>query len=102
MRKIPLWHKFIECDCGAEGIMLSSEDCLTGNKKEDAQRMIYLAFFQNGWNGKELCWKDKIRWCWQILTKGIPYGDTVVLTVNNAVLLKIYLERFISGKWPRQ
>jgi len=102
MRKTPLWHKFIECDCGAEGIMLSSEDRLTGNKKEDAQRMIYLAFFQNGWNGKELCWKDKIRWCWQILTKGIPYGDTVVLTVNNAVLLKIYLERFISGKWPRQ
>lgn len=102
MRKNPLWYKFIECDCGAEGIMLSSEDCLTDNPAENGQRQIYLAFFQNGWNGKELTFKQKLRWTWQIWTKGIPFGDTVVLNVGNALLLVNHLKRFILGKWPKQ
>ena len=100
MKKRNLWHKFIECDCGAEGIMLSTEDCLTDSPRENGQRQIYLAFFQNGWNGKQLSFSQKLRWIWQILTKGIPFGDTVILNIGNALLLKHYLGRFIDGKWP--
>lgn len=101
MRKNPLWYKFIECDCAAEGVMLSTEDCLTDDPKTNGQRQIYLAFFQNGWNGKELTFKQKLRWIWQILTEGVPFGDTVILNVGNALLLKHYLNRFIIGSWPR-
>jgi hypothetical protein len=96
MKKRNLWHKFIECDCGAEGVMLSTEDY-----SDDKGRQIYLAFFQNGFKGRDLSFKDKLRWTWQIWSQGVPWGDTVLLNVGNAILLKHYLSRWIDGKWPR-
>ena len=89
----PMWRKFYECSCGAEGIMMSTEDV-----NEDDTRQIYLAFFQNGWNGKELSFSQKLRWCWQILTKGVPYGDTVVLDRHTAYHLAEDLNKFVYGK----
>ncbi len=64
-----IWKKFYECSCGSEGIMTSYED----------EGEVYLAFFNNGFNGKQLGFKGKLRFCWQILRKGFPWTDCVVL-----------------------
>lgn len=87
-----IWSKFYSCDCGAEGIMMSTEDIST-----DKNRQIYLAFFQNGWNGKELDIKRKIQWCWKIITTGLPYCDCVILNPDTANLLAKDLNKFAKG-----
>lgn len=87
------WRKFYECGCAAEGIMMSTEDV-----NEDKTRQIYLAFFQNGWNGKELSFTQKLRWIWQILKVGYPYGDCVLFNTETARDLAKDLKSFADGK----
>lgn len=92
-RRPKTWRKFYECDCGAEGIMMSTEDLAS-----DATRQVYLALFQNGWNGKKLSFTQKLRWIWHILIIGYPYGDCVLFNTEMARELAKDLKKFADGK----
>lgn len=77
------WKKFYVCECGGEGIMTSYEYSEKYNEKE--MPIIDLAFFQQGFGGcKDLTFRDKIRWCWHILTKGDVWCDMVILDKKTA------------------
>lgn len=74
-----IWNKFYECDCSSEGIMLGYDS--------ELKELINLAFFHNGLrcdSGNKFSLKEKLRWCWQILAKGCPWTDLVMLNKNNA------------------
>lgn len=62
---------FIKCSCGAESL------CLEKDQEDD---LLYVSIWERGY-GKDnrLSWRQKIRHCWYVLTKGRPYGDEVVL-----------------------
>lgn len=66
---------YIKCSCHSEGIYLSYD-------KED--KFYYLSMFILGYRSKGLSFKDKVRWCWHILTKGKPYTDQLVLSKDSA------------------
>lgn len=71
-----IWKKFYECECGEELIMLSREtdDCY-----------IYLAFFQQNFGGRYfLTLRERIRYMWQILTKGTVWNDMVIIDREEA------------------
>jgi hypothetical protein len=81
-----IWTKFFECSCHTEGIFLS----------EECEGTVSLAFFRNGFKGRILNLRDRIRFCWQILRTGIPYADEVMLYQENAKKLGEALIEFAN------
>jgi len=62
--------KIVECSCSSEMIVL---------EKYKGEEYIYLSLFGRGLNIKRYNIKDRIRHIWQIITKGFPYTDEIVL-----------------------
>lgn len=60
---------FIKCTCHSEGIMIEAD--------EDS---LYLSIWERGYKDDNyFTWKQKLRYIWQILKHGKPYGDQIVL-----------------------
>jgi hypothetical protein len=70
--------KYISCSCESETILLQKF------KNEDE---IYLSLFSRGLNIKRYGIFDRIRHIWQILLKGFPYTDEIVLDKKRALEL---------------
>ena len=70
--------RFIMCACNSEGIVL---------EKFKGEKEVYLSLFGRGLNIKRYGWKSRLRHIWQILTKGFPYTDEVVLSRKDALYL---------------
>ena len=83
-----IWKKFYECDCMSEGIMLSYEI-------DDPYPVIDLAFFYHGFHGKHmLTFGQRLKYMWQIFTKGTVWKDMVILTQEQAKALGTDLLEF--------
>lgn len=70
--------RFIMCACNSEGIVL---------EKFKGEKEVYLSLFGRGLNIKRYGWKSRLRHIWQILTKGFPYTDEVILSRKDALYL---------------
>ena len=66
----------IECDCGADGISV------THAYEDDG---VYMETYISHWlYGKwDMGLKEKIKYCWHILTTGNVYADMVCLSNDN-------------------
>ena len=67
-----IWKRFIECSCHTEGVMIGYFD--EGKFSDE----IYLAFFRNYWCNT-LSLRQRFRYIWNVLVKGEPFLDQVVL-----------------------
>ena len=85
-----LWRKFIECSCGTEGIMISND------YMDNKEPVIDLAFFKYGYNPDKMSLYQKLRYCWQVLSKGRPFGDEIILNKEQTKELIIGLNKFIK------
>lgn len=73
---------YYECECYGEGIMITYDYFI------DEPPELSLCFFQYGWMPKtELSFRQKCRWIWQIMTKGLPWTDMVMLNQDTAKAL---------------
>jgi len=61
-------REFINCDCHTEGLVIDEVD---GD--------IYIALWAYGQHGKQITFLDRLRWCWNIMIKGLPWVDCVIL-----------------------
>jgi hypothetical protein len=60
---------FVKCTCHSEGLMVEAD--------EDN---LYLSIWERGYgHDSTLSWRQKLRYIWQILIRGKPYGDQIVL-----------------------
>jgi len=75
--------KYIGCDCGAEVLQI---------EYDDETKEFYLGIYQMI---KRYSLKDKLHYIWQIIRKGEPYGDQIVLSKNRAIELKEYIENHV-------
>jgi len=64
-------RKFVSCSCESEAIVL---------ERFPKEEEVYIALFSRGLNLKRYSIKDRIRHIWQIITKGFPYTDEIVLS----------------------
>lgn len=81
---------FFGCDCHTEGVVI--EDDFDPDYKP--LHIFYLSFWTLGRQGRSLGLWDRIRYCWQILKTGLPYGDMIVLHRDKAIELgKFLIER---------
>ena len=88
-----IWRYFVECECHGEGIMI-------GYDSSDPFPQLDLAFFSLGLKGKgEMSIKEKIRWCWHIITKGYPWNDEIMLRQETAKELAKHLLEFANKKF---
>lgn len=85
-----LWNKFYECSCGGEGLVLSNE--------AETEDLMDIAFFKYGYDGKQLTFKNRLRWCWCILKNGYPFNDQVLLDKEVALDLGRDLVRWGKKK----
>ena len=77
--------RFIMCACSGEGLVL---------EKFKGESEVYLSLFGRGLNINRYGWKSRLRHIWQIITKGFPYTDEIVLTKKDAIYLAKSLKEF--------
>jgi hypothetical protein len=84
--------KFYKCGCSAHALEVDSSFV---NEDE-----IYLSIWQYGRVNPSLNWRERIRWCWNIILTGNPWGDSVILNKNQCSELVEQLNSAIqtSGK----
>jgi len=91
------WKKSYYCDCGGESIVISYD--YEDETTTDSNMVIDLAFFKQGFDSKGfLSWKERIRWCWEIIRRGTVWCDMVVLSQSTARSLGNDLIKFGNKK----
>jgi hypothetical protein len=73
---------FLICDCYGHGLLV---------EKYNDEKKVSLSLFERGLDGRILSWRDRLRWCWQILRHGMPWSDYIILNEENQKQLKDFL-----------
>ena len=94
-----VWKKSYYCDCNSGNITISNDYENKVSKELPDQKYIDLAFFNLGFDSKEfLSWKNRLRWCWEILRRGTVWCDMVILNQDTAKALGRDLTKFSKIK----
>jgi hypothetical protein len=74
--------KTIRCSCYHEMLHLSWDEELN---------ILDMSIWAPYSTNTTMSWKQRLRYCWQILTKGRPYGDQVVMEKEHIAELADFL-----------
>ena len=77
------------CQCGTEGILVS-------HFMDDDTHEVYLSLWGQSPGMRDYSWRGRLRHIWDIIRKGYPYIDDVVLSEEDAMRLGGYL---MDLKW---
>ena len=59
--------------------------------------MLFLSIWEQGYReDNTMSWKQRLRYMWQILIKGKPYGDQIVLDRESCLILSKFLTEYAS------
>ena len=83
LNKLKLFH----CDCGGEAI---------GVYKDDEFPQLELSFWSYGQEAG-MSFLRRLKYCWQILYKGKPYGDMVVMDTCTAKLFAEHVIKLVEA-----
>jgi hypothetical protein len=64
--------KFYKCSCHSHALEID-----TSFREEEGE--VYFSIWQYSRINPSLSIRERIRWCWRILTTGNPWGDSVCL-----------------------
>ncbi len=81
---------FIPCACAGDALHIAS----------DEEGYLYISIWQRGYaQNNTLTWRQKLKYCWQILSEGRPYGDQVVLDrKGRSELIYSLVDNYILNK----
>lgn len=68
MTKVEPIRHFFNCDCLTEGLIV---------EYDPEYQDVNVALWHYGNYTDKLDWKQRIRWCWNIIRKGLPWADSV-------------------------
>lgn len=83
--------KFIQCECQGEGMGIDYD-------QEDG--LYYFSYWSQGLSNKRLGMRDKIRYCWRVLTKGKAFEDEIVFSSEKAKELSSWIDATEANKLP--
>lgn len=87
---------FVKCNCG--GDMLEVERY----NYRDGDEGFNFSSWSRGRHGKKLIWKERFRWCWNILRTGSPWADDIIATNQDAKgLAEFILKNLPNEDKPR-
>ena len=73
---------FLKCACGSEGL---------GVDYDADDELYYFSYWSCGLSNKKLDFKQRIRYCWNVLTKGKGFNDELVLRAEDTSKLINFL-----------
>lgn len=76
------------CACNGESLRV----CLN----DDGE--VELSFWSFGFTNGRLRWRDRPRWLWKVLTRGLPFADQIILGKDESVRLSMLLNQ-AAGVW---
>lgn len=87
----------IRCDCS--GHML---ECEVYNW-QNGESGVNFSIWERGRNGKKIrSWREKFRWCWQILKTGMPWADDIIATNKEARGLAEFILQNVPKEQPNE
>lgn len=82
---------FIKCECHAEGL---------GVDYDKADDYYYFSYWKCGLSNGRLTWKERLRYCWEVVTKGKAFNDEIMLNQSSVdELINFLLE---SKRLPKE
>tara|TARA_B100001123_G_scaffold117189_1_gene136395 strand:- start:235 stop:480 length:246 start_codon:yes stop_codon:yes gene_type:complete len=45
---------------------------------DDDVKLYYFSYWSSGLSNKKLSWRQRLRYCWQVLTKGKAFEDELI------------------------
>jgi hypothetical protein len=80
--------EFIRCECYGEGM---------GIDFEPEDDLYYFSYWASGLSNGSLSIRDRIRYCWQVLTKGKAFNDELILNRKSVDELVNFLAETRKG-----
>ena len=81
---------YMQCDCCGEGLMLEDDPECKG---------VWIAQFTFGsYEDFRLTWRQRIRYCWQVLTKGQPFADQNTISYKKAKQVADFLHDVVGNE----
>ena len=75
IQTVPFRKYFYDCECHGEGLITDEDEDL-----------IYVSLWRLGFGQKgHNSFRERVRWAWNILTKGHPWTDEVVLSPDTCI-----------------
>lgn len=81
-------EQYFKCSCSSEILRVSHDEEL-GLTEFSVWEMQ---------NSHKAGWRQRLRWCWRILTEGSPYGDQVILEKEGVANLVDYLVKIQNNE----
>lgn len=75
----------LKCQCSCEALEFQYD-------QEETDGQYYVSIWRKGYQSP-LSFKERLRWCWNILTTGKLWGDEVVLDKKQILQLKNWLNK---------
>ena len=73
---------FIKCACEGEGMSVNYDP---------KDNYYYFSYWSYGLSNRKMSWRQKIRYCWEVLWHGKPFNDELMLTRDQAIRLENFL-----------
>ena len=85
-------NRFFKCEC--------STHALEAEYDSEAEQYNFTIWHYGHYGDVPMYFKERVRWCWRILTTGNPWADAVILSEKSKVELVNYLNN--KGKSEKQ
>ncbi len=76
----------LKCSCSCEMLEIQKDTDI------HSESLYFLSMFKNAY-GWKYTFTQRLRHIWQIITKGHPYTDSMVLTKEHMLTLKNWIEQ---------
>lgn len=78
-----------KCTCGSEAIEVQYW-------KDDPDLEFYFSYWTEGFH-HPMCWRERLRWCWRVLTTGNPWADRIILNSTQAKRIADFINKHHSN-----
>ena len=71
---------FVRCTGGCETVELRSVIDRFGKESDETFHQFEFSIWSYGRHSSKLSWRERLRWCWNILRNGNLWADEVILS----------------------
>jgi hypothetical protein len=79
----------LKCACSSEAVEL------TYWPNDDVPDEFWFCMWEMA-PARPLCWRERIRWCWNILRKGNPWADNIILNPEQAKQVAEFITKHLT------
>lgn len=80
----------VKCACHGEAIEV------TYWPNDDMSDEVWFSIWEQGFS-RPLCWRERIRWCWNILRTGKPWADNIIVNPEQAKQVADFINQHLQN-----